>query len=180
MQNEPIVPVPDDGSSKLDANWVFWYLIPSKGGQNCHWTEYLHPLHSFETQDGFWKLLNSVERCGNLLKGCRYYVFRDGVKPLWEDQLVMHGKMVSIELEKTEDSNAFIGEKWTETVISGVTEEFGKNVIGMEFTSRTDSWRIATWMRKGSDNINAVVESYKSIFSDFSDKVTVADVGEQQ
>ena len=178
MQSEPIVPVPDDSPNKLPCQWVFWYLIPSKGGQNCHWTEYLHPLHSFETSDGYWKLMNSVERCSNLLKGCRYYVFRDKIKPLWEDPAVVEGKIVSIELEKTEDLSAIIEEKWGEIVSKSISEEFGDNILGLEFNSRTDTWKIATWMRKGCDNITSVVDFYRSVFVEHGDKVVINDVGE--
>lgn len=54
---EEIIPAPHDqdlsGQEKSDKKWVFWYLIPSKGGQNIHWSEYLHPLHSFDSVSTF-------------------------------------------------------------------------------------------------------------------------------
>ncbi len=55
---EEIVDVPPSGHEtiSLPTKWVFWYLIPNRTGQNWIWSEYLHPLHSFQSIDDFWRI----------------------------------------------------------------------------------------------------------------------------
>ncbi|EAY11393.1 translation initiation factor 4E-related protein [Trichomonas vaginalis G3] len=176
---ESIVPIPSDSGkgTPIPNKWVFWYLIPCKGGQNVHWSEYLHPLHSFDTIEGFCKLLSSIEHLHSLLKGCRYYVFREGVKPLWEDPSVKDGNVVSIEMDKTPENTENIEQKWQDIIIPTLNEELGPDVVGVEFASRETSWRMASWIKKDSKNIDKIFEFYQNALPNLSNLVTVSKVG---
>lgn len=177
---EPIVPAPlvQDGGPILKDKWVFWYLIPSKGGQNIHWSEYLHPLHSFETVENFNRLLNSIERPQNLLKGCRYYVFRNGIKPLWEDPKVKDSKAVSIEIPKSQEYQQTIHEKWTDIVSTMLEEGLGNEVSGSEYASRADTWKISCWVKNNQSAIDNVVSHLNNLYPALSTSIHVSDIGE--
>lgn len=177
---ESIVPVPGEssGGTTIPNRWVFWYLIPSKGGQNVHWSEYLHPLHSFDTIESFYRLLHSIEHLRSLLKGCRYYVFREGIKPLWEDPSVKNGQMVAIEMDKSPENTEIIEQKWQDIIIPCLNEEFGSDIVGIEFSSRVDTWRVSSWVKKGSKNIDNIVSFYQAAFPHLAHLVTVSNIGD--
>lgn len=148
---EGILPVPDNETPdqrKLDQRWVFWYLIPNRSGQANNWGEYLHPLHSFTSIEGFQRILNSVEHPGKLLKGCRYYMFKDNIKPLWEDQQLQSARQILIEMEKTPQNGPEIEEKWIELSIDALSGQFNDldTIVGIEINSRVSSWKVAIWV----------------------------------
>lgn len=158
---EEVVPVPINDTPdqhELEHVWVFWYLIPNRSGQTNNWGEYLHPLHSFQTIEGFRRILNSIEHPGKLLKGCRYYIFRDKIKPLWEDPGLNGGKQVSLEIEKTNDNGQEIEDKWIDIVEMALKEQFGDNhtIVGIELNSRVSTWKMALWVSSNCNFLNQI------------------------
>jgi hypothetical protein len=51
-----------------------------------NWNDYLHQLSTFHSITDFWSIINAVEPVNRLTKSCRYYIFKEGVSPLWEDK----------------------------------------------------------------------------------------------
>jgi translation initiation factor 4E len=79
----------------LQQAWTFHYLIPNRMGlQNANWADFLKELHDFQTFEDFYAILNTIDPPSSLPKGCRYYVFRKGVQPLWEDEGNLNGKEI--------------------------------------------------------------------------------------
>jgi translation initiation factor 4E len=71
----------------LQDIWTFYYLIPNRMGQrDINWVDFLKPLHDFSNFEDFWAILNTIDRASELPKGCRYYIFKKGIQPLWEDE----------------------------------------------------------------------------------------------
>ena len=153
-------------NDQLNDQWIYWYLIPNGGGSQNNWSIFLHPLHSFQTIEGFYKLSNSIEKPSKLLKGCRYYIFRKGFKPLWEDISVKNCKMISTEIEKDNKKNQEIDEKFIEVSIKIFNNNFeGSNsIIGIEFSSRNDTWKISFWIKNESDFIFKILNKLNLIF----------------
>jgi translation initiation factor 4E len=158
---EEVVPVPADsdtiGANPLASEWVFWYFIPNRSGSlhpdpSDDWSSYLHPLHSFDAVEDFGRIMNSVEHPSKLLKGCRYYVFRKGVRPLWEDPAVAGGSVVFVEVEKEPDRSQEMESKWIEIVLDviGSAGNLVQSVLGIEDSSRPNAWRISIRVSQGS------------------------------
>lgn len=178
ISDELVVPIPNDyeDSGQLYSKWVFWYLIPNGGGSSTHWSVYLHPLHSFDTSEGFVRLQNSVEKPSKLLKGCRYYVFHEGIRPLWEDPNVKGGQIVYVEVEKSPSKEQEINEKWSETVFSmigGELQEF-KVIKGIEFNSRSTTWKIGMWFECNAPSIQDIRSHFSSIWEGYA--VEICDI----
>jgi translation initiation factor 4E len=158
---ELVVPVAADSDAasvkRLPSEWVFWYFIPNRSG-SVHtdpaedWSSYLHPLHSFDTIEDFGRILNSVEHPARLLKGCRYYVFRKDIRPLWEDPAMTGGSIVFAEVDKEPDRSREMEEKWIEIVLEALGSDapHANSVLGVEYSSKPSSWRIALWVRAQS------------------------------
>ncbi|OHT03016.1 Eukaryotic initiation factor 4E family protein [Tritrichomonas foetus] len=84
---------------QLNSNWTFYYLIPNRlnAERTVNWKTYLKILHDFNTFEDFWAIVDSIEPPSRLQKGCRYYIFKKGIEPLWEDPKNNGGKEISIE-----------------------------------------------------------------------------------
>lgn len=85
----------------LQENWTFYYLIPARAnvGKDANWQDYLKPLHQFHTFEDFWAIIASIEPAAKLQKGCRYYIFKNDIQPLWENEKNLGGKEISLEFK---------------------------------------------------------------------------------
>src|SRR5579862_5681029 len=85
--------LPSTEELELPQYWTFWYLIrPSRGALQS--TNYEHALHSIATicsAEDFWSLYGHLCRPADLPTNSDYQVFREGVKPTWEDSTNSEG-----------------------------------------------------------------------------------------
>jgi translation initiation factor 4E len=164
---ERIVPVPPDpaasDANSLACEWVFWYVIPNRSGTLRRdpaesWSQFLHPLHSFQTVEDFGRIMNSVEHPAKLLRGCRYYVFRAGVRPLWEEPAARGGHLVIADVPKEPDRSQELELKWIDLVLVTIEEDFPgvDRILGIEYHAREDGWRITVWVGPDSPNLDII------------------------
>jgi translation initiation factor 4E len=139
--------LPPDSDGKLFRTWSFWYLIPDRYQIRDNWTDFLHILHTFDTIDELWATLNSVGRAAQLPKGSRFYIFKKGVQPLWEDRANVGGRLISIEHPVANAKKPKISDRWTDLVLSvlGETIAYSESINGIEFTVRKETYNIAVW-----------------------------------
>lgn len=74
-------------SLDLKGNWTFWYLI-RHGRASVQAANYEHALHQIATAttaEDFWAIYGHLKRPSTLPSNSDYQVFREGVKPVWED-----------------------------------------------------------------------------------------------
>ena len=43
-------------------------------------------ISEYDFLEGFWALYNHIQLPSNLMPGCEYSLFKDGIKPMWEDE----------------------------------------------------------------------------------------------
>jgi len=134
-------------NSPLFRQWSLWYLIPDRfTNKNADWKEFLHSIHDFSSIEDFWSVYNSVEKPATLPKGCRYYIFKKGISPLWEDKHNKGGNEISFLINN--DTNKEIVSDIFEKVlfsIIGETLPESTSVNGVEFTTRVNNYRITIW-----------------------------------
>lgn len=152
-----------EGDGKLFRTWTLWYLIPDSYDNHIpgnDWTDYLHPLSTFDTIDAMWETLNSIGKAAQLPKGSRFYIFRKGVRPLWEDHANTGGALVSIEHTIANAKKQKISDRWTDLILSILGETFAKSdlVNGIEFTVRKGTYNICVWLSSCSAEEVSTVE----------------------
>ena len=143
---------------KTASKWTFHYLIPSRENKSTViWQDFLKPLTTFSTYEEFFALMQCVESPGKLPQGCRYYIFKENIQPLWEDEKNKYGTqiMVDFPMEKRNSGHAkspnnIIANKWEDLVIRMMIDgtDFSKNANGIEFNNRGKSLKIAVWYNK--------------------------------
>ena len=66
----------------LQNSWTLWFF---KNDRTRSWEENQRPIITFSTVEDFWGLYNHIELCSRLISGCDYSLFKEGIKPMWED-----------------------------------------------------------------------------------------------
>ena len=152
---------------ELSEPWTFFYLIPDKTGGN-RWDEYLKDLHDITKFEEFYAIIYSVLSASKLPKGCRYYIFKQGIKPMFEDPANSDGEEISVEYKlpiinpkdpkKRENEKKMhqILEECAESWINLCTVIFCNNnyirhrdyINGIEFNHRSNIIKIGVWTKK--------------------------------
>ncbi|OHT01230.1 Eukaryotic initiation factor 4E family protein [Tritrichomonas foetus] len=148
------------GDDRLYRVWSFWYLIPDRSlNRNASWREFLHEMGEISKIDQLWATLNSVEQPSKLPKGCRYYIFKRGVAPLWEDSKNLHGYEISIEHPILKAKRQKISDRFIDVVLSVLGETFShsESINGLEFTVRAGTYKIAIWTKAIPDEEREVI-----------------------
>mmetsp|Transcript_28897 Transcript_28897/g.32103 ORF Transcript_28897/g.32103 Transcript_28897/m.32103 type:complete len:141 (+) Transcript_28897:88-510(+) len=68
----------------LQHSWTLWYDGPGKpkGGD---WLDSVHKVMTFDTVEDFWRIWNNIRPASKLERKSTYHLFKEGVKPMWED-----------------------------------------------------------------------------------------------
>ena len=155
MSQERLVSeVPSQEHHELKETWVFWYLIPNLN-KTEDWSTYLKQIGEFHSVEDFWGILNSVEPPLTLPTGCRYYIFKRGVRPLWEDEKNQNGYQVfcSIPCNIGPEPRREAQQKWEDlaaTVVGGKLAEYDL-VNGVEFNCKKRQTNVGVWTKAIED-----------------------------
>nr|XP_054606090.1 eukaryotic translation initiation factor 4E family member 1c isoform X1 [Nothobranchius furzeri] len=96
----------------LQNRWALWYF---KNDKSKSWTENLRLISKFDTVEDFWALYNHIQQPSKLNFGCDYCLFKDGIKPMWEDERNKLGGRWLITLNRQQRHND-LDRYWMETV----------------------------------------------------------------
>uniref|UniRef100_A0A8C2CNS7 Eukaryotic translation initiation factor 4E family member 1c n=1 Tax=Cyprinus carpio TaxID=7962 RepID=A0A8C2CNS7_CYPCA len=96
----------------LQNRWALWYF---KNDKSKSWTENLRLISKFDTVEDFWALYNHIQQPSKIGFGCDYSLFKDGIKPMWEDDRNKLGGRWLMTLNKQQRHND-LDRYWMETV----------------------------------------------------------------
>ncbi|VFV38607.1 eukaryotic translation initiation factor 4e [Lynx pardinus] len=81
----------------LRSRWALWFF---KNDKSKTWQANLLLISKFGTAEDFWALYNHIQLSSNLMPGCDYSLFKDGIEPMWEDEKNKRGGRWLITLNK--------------------------------------------------------------------------------
>lgn len=101
--------------------WTLWFDNPShknaaKGGKDS-WGEDLNKVVTLDSVEEFWGLWNNIIPPSELPQKANYYLFKEGIKPAWEDPANANGGKWSIQLPR-DRTRSTIDRLWLYTVSS--------------------------------------------------------------
>jgi len=156
----------------LRFTWTIWeQTMQSNDAKTAAYSDATHRVASFSTVKGFWKYWNHLPQPSELLDGKKFVretaesrsvvdalmVFRDGVKPEWEDSTNATGGHFQFQL-KPNLGGGVIDEYWNNIVLGmiGGTIEPADMVTGVRLVdklsqNRTASVRIEVWFANYED-----------------------------
>ncbi|KDO29497.1 hypothetical protein SPRG_06037 [Saprolegnia parasitica CBS 223.65] len=145
----PIVAVPMELGPKhpLQHKWVLWYDNPKKKLATESWEENLKLIYTFETVEDFWCLFNNVLPPTKLSTGSNYHLFKEGIRPMWEDPINMKGgKWI---LTNTRQRRPRLDDSWMHVMLALIGEalEDEDDICGCVVSVRKSQDRLAVWTK---------------------------------
>lgn len=128
----------------LQNTWTLWYY---ENDRNNTWEENQRKITSFDTAEDFWSLYNHIKSASELRQGCDYSMFKQGIRPMWEDDANKNGGRWLINLEKKQRATD-LDHFWLEILLCMIGEAFNENsddVCGAVVNVRTKGDKIGVW-----------------------------------
>lgn len=131
-------------------NWVLWYCKNEKKKQ---WEECLKQVALFNTVEDFWALYNHIQLASGLSFGSDYYLFKEGIQPMWEDKSNEKGGRWLVNIDKLK-RNDLLDHYWLELLLAMIGEQFddGEQICGAVVNIRNKGDKISLWTRDMNDD----------------------------
>ncbi|KAG0223825.1 translation initiation factor eIF 4e-like domain-containing protein [Mortierella sp. GBAus27b] len=145
-------PVNFNAVHPLHNSWTLWFDNPGKKSTANTWEQSLKELITFDTVEDFWGVYNNIMKVCDLGTNSNYHLFKQGIKPMWEDPANKKGGKWSIQLPRNKTMGE-IDNIWLYTMLACIGEafEYEDEVCGVVVSVRKTFLRIALWTRS-SDN----------------------------
>jgi translation initiation factor 4E len=138
----------------LKDKWTFWYMMRSNKSsvQANNYEHNIHPIGTFGDSDEFWTIYSHLRRPNVLPVNSDVHLFRDGVKPVWEDSVNAKGGKWIIRLKK-----GLINRLWEHLCLAVITGELGVlgeeefEVCGVVVSIRYQEDILSIWSRTAND-----------------------------
>ncbi|KXJ91340.1 translation initiation factor eIF 4e-like domain-containing protein [Microdochium bolleyi] len=132
----------------LQSKWTLWFTKPSTG-KGDNWNDLLKEVITFNSVEEFWGIYNNIAGVSDLALKSDYHLFKEGVRPEWEDPQNKHGGKWSYSFK--EKRNVDINEIWLHTMLGAVGEtledEEDGEVMGVVVNVRKAFFRVGVWTR---------------------------------
>uniref|UniRef100_A0A8R1DZ33 eIF-4F 25 kDa subunit n=1 Tax=Caenorhabditis japonica TaxID=281687 RepID=A0A8R1DZ33_CAEJA len=149
-------PIPQELLTRhpLQNRWALWYL---KADRNKEWEDCLKMVSLFDTVEDFWSLYNHIQSAGGLNWGSDYYLFKEGIKPMWEDVNNVQGGRWLVVVDKQRRTQ-LLDHYWLELLMAIVGEQFdeyGDYICGAVVNVRQKGDKVSLWTRDATrDDVN--------------------------
>lgn len=138
----------------LHRNWTLWY-DSKKTLKGDDWEGSLVHINTIGTVEDFWVMHNHTKRPSSIEVGANYHFFREGVKPMWEDDTNKQGGKWVFTITTKEDM-ARLDAIWEDMLLAVLGEylDDGNAICGLVLGKRKTQTKIAVW----TNNKDAVEE----------------------
>lgn len=131
--------------TKLNHDFTIWFTFfkKSKDKQLEEFEDNLKEIGSFATAEEFWGLYQHMKRPNSLPRGCEFFLFKKGVKPLWEDSANQGGGRFLLSTKKHQSNNKL----WEDLLMATIamSGEQLRLVNGVVLNVRTYEVFISIW-----------------------------------
>ena len=134
----------------LSSHFTFWFTFfqKSKDKQMEEFEDNLRKIADFNTAEEFWGIYQHMKRPNTLPRGCEFFLFRKGIKPLWEDEANFGGGRLYLSMKKDVITNKV----WEDLQISMIiSEDLLEFLCGCVINIRTSEVFISVWIKECSD-----------------------------
>mmetsp|Transcript_96198 Transcript_96198/g.272352 ORF Transcript_96198/g.272352 Transcript_96198/m.272352 type:complete len:227 (-) Transcript_96198:197-877(-) len=153
---------------ELQHRWCLWVHQRPGSQKGTAWQESQRLVHEFGTAEDFW-CTHRFSYPPSKLENVDYSLFREGVKPAWEDPAFKSGGRWVVKLEKVKASS--LDELWLSLNLALIGEAFldhgGELVCGAIVSVRSRSSKIALWLSAAKDEkkVMAIGREYRNVLA---------------
>ncbi|RKF62105.1 Eukaryotic translation initiation factor 4E-1 [Erysiphe neolycopersici] len=141
-------------TSSLDEQITVFHDRDNFNGGD-HWNELLKQVITFSSVEEFWGVYNNIAPVSQLAIKSDYHLFKEGIRPEWEDPKNKHGGKWSYQFK--DKRNTPIDELWLHVMLSAIGETLeGENdgeVMGVVVNVRKVFYRIGVWTHSTGNRI---------------------------
>ena len=148
--------------TKLENKFSFWYRIsddiaqyqaPKQALDKKIYETQVKKIHEFDTVEDFWGIFQHLRKPDSCKPGIEFMMFKEPIKPMWEDEYNKNGGKISIKLRK--DYTTIIWEEMIFALIGGILpQEMKDEINGIVVTSRKEFNTLQIWFKTFEDKIN--------------------------
>lgn len=147
---EKSVPVSGPGEHPLECPYAFWFSrrTPGKLQSSSNYEQNVRLVSKFASVEQFWANYGYLVRPGDLAGHTDIHLFKDGIKPMWEDEANKDGGKWIVRLKKGLASRC-----WENLIMAMLGEQFmvGSEVCGAVISVRFQEDIISIWNRNAAD-----------------------------
>ena len=150
----------EQNKTKLENKFSFWYRIDDiiqyqLQKQALDKKEYevqVKKIAEFDTVEDFWSIFQHLRKPDSCRAGIEYFMFKDPIKPMWEDENNKNGGRISIKLRK--EYTTIIWEEMIFVLIGGILpKEMKEEINGIVVTSRKEFNTLQIWFKTYDERI---------------------------
>ncbi|AAS51732.2 ADL188Cp [Eremothecium gossypii ATCC 10895] len=130
----------------LNSKWTLWYTKPPVG-DNESWSDLLRPVTSFTTVEEFWAIQNAIPKPRELPLKSDYHLFRNDIRPEWEDEANSRGGKWSFQFKVR---NPPIDDLWLRALLAVIGESIDEDeseINGVVINVRRSGFKIGLWTK---------------------------------
>lgn len=141
---------PDNFNVKhpLMHKWTLWFTKPATGKVD-NWNDLLKEIITFNSVEEFWGVYNNITPTSELALKSDYHLFKEGVRPEWEDVQNKHGGKWSYQFKNR--TTVAIDDIWLHVMLAAIgetlEEENDGEVMGVIVNVRKGFFRVGVWTR---------------------------------
>ncbi|KAK6523847.1 hypothetical protein TWF281_001815 [Arthrobotrys megalospora] len=147
--------------SPLRHTWVVWYRAPGTKFQD--YEKSTQKIAAFSTVEEFWMIYSHLRKPRNLPHVSDYHLFKQGIRPVWEDNENRKGGKWIIRLKKGVSTRY-----WEDLVLAIIGDQFGDvsdDVCGAVLSIRNAEDVLSVWTRTDTAVTLKIRETIKRVLN---------------
>lgn len=150
----------------LNSKWTLWYTKPQTNKSET-WLDLLKPVITFSSVEEFWGIYNSIPVANQLPMKSDYHLFKEGIKPEWEDEQNAKGGRWQFSFNNKREIAQVINDLWLRgllAVIGETIEDDENEVNGIVLNVRRANIRVAIWTKDCDESkLVTIGERFKKV-----------------
>ena len=152
--------------TKLSNKYVFYFRVseeilknqfPKQAIDTSEYESQVKKIAEFDTIEDFWAIYQHIKKPDNCKQGIEIQMFKDNIKPMWEDEFNKNGGKLSIKLNK--GYTTIIWEELILGIIGNILpKEISEGINGIVFSSKKESNILQIWFRRYNKNYTTELE----------------------
>ncbi|KAH3998489.1 hypothetical protein HBI56_154050 [Parastagonospora nodorum] len=145
----------------LKCTWVVWFRPPTP--KSSDYEKSIQPVFKFSTAQEFWKVFSHLKRPSSLPTVSDYNVFKQGIRPVWEDEENKRGGKWIMRLKK-----GVADRYWEWLLMAIVGDQFleaGEEVCGIVLSVRSGEDVFSIWTKNDGGRNIKIRETVKRVLN---------------
>ncbi|KAJ1928820.1 hypothetical protein IWQ60_001723 [Tieghemiomyces parasiticus] len=132
----------------LQFTWVFWFMHRAPGQKITNYESAMKKIASFSSIENFWAVYCHLRRPHELPTISDYHLFKQGVRPVWEDEANKNGGKWIVRLKK-----GIASRYWESIVLAVIGDQFdvGNDICGLVLSIRNSEDILSLWNSSAQD-----------------------------